>query len=1036
MKKKERLLLINKVCDEFENQLKAGKSAAINEALESARANCSEPEFIDSLLNELIALQMFYSSDRKALAQSLREQYPDRGSLVAEALNQPSLLGTLPAAKDQTKFDPHRLSGNTSPAADLQIDSIGGRFKDLRHHASGGLGDVYIGYDKAVRRKVAVKLLKPGFVANAEAKNRFLNEGAITGALEHPGIVPIYDSGITKDGQPYYAMRLLEGQTLKDAIQELHSNTDAANFEQRQRELIRSLTDVCEAISYAHDQRVIHRDLKPANILLGDYGETVVVDWGLARNERVAAEPLATSDDSGSAVEQQTKLGHVLGTPEYMSPEQAAGDPAEIGRPSDVYALGAVLYCILTGSAPHQTETGLTHQRIEQARQAKHPTARERNDSVPLSLDAICTRAMQVDPESRYATPGELASELNNWLSDLPVEARPDTKLESAARFLRKHRRWSAAAVLALLCVSIGSTFAASVINGQRNELATRKAEAEELAETATSSAREASQANEENVAYVNFMNSFFEQLMPDEGGREMKLADALDQLSEMSAAHPSLSDETRRQILANVVTGFRAIRNDAKSLETARKYADMTVEMHGPTGSDAIGAKASLVLALNQAGEFSECIEVADETLAFLRETGLATEHGKKFDKLVRCRINSLTHLDRHREAVSAWEELCPWLTSLDPTNLPTSLDELYVASKYIESLRAAGDGASALDWQKKIYEAQKKKFGPKHTTVLGSLFRLSRAVMKVEGRESSIPYEQELVNLAKEVLGPEHANTIVARSNLASSLFFLGNYEESKNRFSILRDTLIRKGTSHNDLLSVEAKLARCYLHLGDEEQALELLTAVMEQTRANKDIDPAGMAATSRSFSLAKAQIENGRLQEAIETIQRDIQMYMEAVKEDEASLPDLRRLLQMAFILQGDFDSALALRKFFPKEVTWEWMMEKAQTAEVLLSLGRIDEAKAMMEAILQLPPSKSDGDLPYQVASRKCAQANTKGLLASAILKSDPDRAEQLLREAVAELSKGHNISMQNTYIKIPLERHRKLLEQLGGNRGQ
>ena len=145
------------------------------------------------------------------------------------------------------------------PEIQRSLAEIGDRFTDLEHFASGGLGNVYVGFDKAVSRRVAVKLLKPELISDPRAKSRFLNEGAITGMLEHPGIVPIYDSGVTDDGQPYYAMRLLGGETLKEAVSRLHGKgTD--DFEDRQRSLLRRLAQVCDANSFAHNCDIIHRD--------------------------------------------------------------------------------------------------------------------------------------------------------------------------------------------------------------------------------------------------------------------------------------------------------------------------------------------------------------------------------------------------------------------------------------------------------------------------------------------------------------------------------------------------------------------------------------------------------------------------------------------------------------------------------------------------------------------------------------------------------------------------------------------------------
>ena len=279
MTKIDQLLLIDRICDEFEAKLQSGADIDVKDVLDSAELQSHDQELLDQLFPELIALQITYSENRVAAAKNLKSKYPEKSGEIESAVHQRSLLGTVDNAHVQTMSDSTHSVRDAAP-----ISRLGDRFEDLKHFAGGGLGDVYSGYDKAVQRRVALKLLKPGLVTNTEAKRRFLNEGAITGMLEHPGIVPIYDSGVSGDGQPYYAMRLLQGQTLKTAIDELHSNREGSQqkekvFNDRQRSLLRRLTQVCDAISYAHDQGVIHRDLKPANILLGKYGETNAVSY-------------------------------------------------------------------------------------------------------------------------------------------------------------------------------------------------------------------------------------------------------------------------------------------------------------------------------------------------------------------------------------------------------------------------------------------------------------------------------------------------------------------------------------------------------------------------------------------------------------------------------------------------------------------------------------------------------------------------------------------------------------------------------------
>ncbi len=238
--------------------------------------------------------------------------------------------------------------------------SDGQRFRVLRPHARGGLGAVFVALDTELHREVALKQILDRHADDPVSRQRFLLEAEVTGGLEHPGIVPVYGLGTYEGGRPFYAMRFIRGDSLKEAIDRFHADEAMKNDPGRRslemRKLLRRFLDVCNAIDYAHSRGVLHRDIKPGNVIVGRHGETLVVDWGLAKAtghaDRGAGErTLRPSSASGSA---ETLPGSALGTPAYMSPEQAAGDLERLGPPSDIYSLGATLYCLLTGKPPQE----------------------------------------------------------------------------------------------------------------------------------------------------------------------------------------------------------------------------------------------------------------------------------------------------------------------------------------------------------------------------------------------------------------------------------------------------------------------------------------------------------------------------------------------------------------------------------------------------------------------------------------------------------------------------------------------------------
>jgi serine/threonine-protein kinase len=289
--------------------------------------------------------------------------------------------------------------------------SDGLRFRVLRPHAQGGLGAVFVALDTELHREVALKQILDHHADDPISRQRFLLEAEITGGLEHPGVVPVYGLGTYGDGRPYYAMRFIQGDSLKHAIDRFHADvglrTDPVKRSLELRKLLRRFTDVCNAIAYAHSRGVLHRDIKPGNVIVGKYGETLVVDWGLAKAVG-RADPGAVPDErtlapSSSSSLAETLPGSALGTPAYMSPEQAAGELDRLGPRSDDYSLGATLYCLLTGRPPFLGEDAGSI--LRQVQQGEFPAPRALDPALDRALEAVCLKAMATKPEDRYATP-------------------------------------------------------------------------------------------------------------------------------------------------------------------------------------------------------------------------------------------------------------------------------------------------------------------------------------------------------------------------------------------------------------------------------------------------------------------------------------------------------------------------------------------------------------------------------------------------------------------------------------------------------
>ncbi|MBI3407516.1 MAG: protein kinase [Planctomycetes bacterium] len=334
------------------------------------------------------------------------------------------------------------------------------RYRPLRTHAQGGLGQVYVAMDEELHREVALKEIKESHAANPESRARFILEAEVTGGLEHPGIVPVYGLGMYPDGRPYYAMRFIRGQSLKEAVDDFRAKVKAGMSECDRvlewRQLLGRFIDVCNAIEYAHSRGVLHRDIKPSNIMLGKFGETLVVDWGLAKPIDQAEPPSSLEQEpllkpSIVSTSAETIAGTALGTPAYMSPEQAEGRLDLLGPASDVFSLGATLYYLLTGRAPQEDRDIPTV--LDRVRRGAFSPPRQVDRTIDPGLEAICLKAMAVEPKARYAASLELTQDIEHWLADEPVAAWREPWTVSAVRWIKKHRKFvtGLGAVLVLL---------------------------------------------------------------------------------------------------------------------------------------------------------------------------------------------------------------------------------------------------------------------------------------------------------------------------------------------------------------------------------------------------------------------------------------------------------------------------------------------------------------------------------------------------------------------------------------------------------
>jgi serine/threonine-protein kinase len=521
-------------CCRFEQAWQAGGRPSPGEFLEGADG--AERR---ALLRELLRLDVFYrrQAGEEPSLEDYRARLPNDESVLREVL-----AGSPEAAVETTDArvtGPCR-SGAVEPAVNTAGDGsplaadtrLVGRYRLLRFHARGGLGEVHVAEDTELAREVALKQMRAEHATDADSRFRFVLEGEVTGGLEHPGVVPVYGRGTQANGRPFYTMRLIRGETLAAAIARFHAQVPARFESMEFRQLLGRFVAVCQAVAYAHSRGVLHRDLKPGNVMLGPFGETLVLDWGLAKvvgkveGGAGAEGPLRLAGPGGAAT-----MG-VVGTPAYMSPEQAAGRAEELGPTTDVYGLGATLYEILAGAAPFQ---GNLFDVLSKVVAGSWVPPGQVNRAVPPALDAVCRKAMALRPQDRYGSALGLAKDLEGWLADEPVAAYPEPWGTRLRRWARKHPGRVSGAVVLLATAVVGLTVGTVLL-----ERSKRQADA-------------SYQTAREGVNY--FLRKVSEDVLLDEPGmqplRQDLLTEALTYYEELLKIRPN--DPDVRQQLAEV---------------------------------------------------------------------------------------------------------------------------------------------------------------------------------------------------------------------------------------------------------------------------------------------------------------------------------------------------------------------------------------------------------------------------------------------------------------------------------------------------
>ena len=528
----------------FAVQLKGVSPAFV---MEAAAAWSTDPSI--SVGTRLVEKGLITEQDRALLERLVNEAIQAHGGNVAATLDslggEEQLRATLTSTIDSSRLDAMDTAPMTSytffTGRGTEVAGVAetpGRYTQISQHAKGGMGRVLLVHDEFLGRNIALKELLPvspesggsdrpsPMRQTASMVARFLQEARVTGQLEHPSIVPVYELGRRADGTLYYTMKLVKGKTLLQALR------DCKTLQERLA-LLPGFMDLCQAIAYAHNRGVIHRDIKPANVMLGQFGETVVLDWGLAKVRDTQDVNLEDIENTLHFLELEeedalpkTAYGRALGTPHYMPPEQAEGRVDAINERSDVYSLGAVLYEILTGTTPY-TGKG-TRDILDKVINAYPRPVLQVAPEVPPPLAMICEKALQKEPERRYQSAGELSEDVQRFVAGSLVRAYRYSLREIASHYFRKHRTMILTALTFLVALAGTGVYSyISIMQARDREHAQRlAAERAQREETIARRQEEREHARAERSNYVNQLHLANEYIKSKNQGNANKTAD------------------------------------------------------------------------------------------------------------------------------------------------------------------------------------------------------------------------------------------------------------------------------------------------------------------------------------------------------------------------------------------------------------------------------------------------------------------------------------------------------------------------------
>ncbi len=711
-----------------------------------------------------------------------------------------------PARPDKGESE---IDTSTSGATEASVGAVIGSYHLLQPIGQGGMGEVWLAEQKqAVRRRVAIKLIKAG-MDTREVVARFEAERQALALMDHPGIAKVFEAGSTPQGRPYFVMEYVIGMPITDYCDKHKLTT---------RERLELFIRACDAVQHAHQKAIIHRDLKPSNILVSEVdGKPTpkIIDFGVAK---ATAQPL--TDRS-----MVTRIGSIIGTPAYMSPEQADSRGEDIDTRTDVYSLGVILYELLISALPHDFRNLRFDEVVHKLREDEAPkpstklrtlgeqsttTARNRRTEPRMlarqlrgDLDAITLKAIEKDRSRRYGSPSELGEDINRHLRNEPVTAHAPSVAYHARKYIRRHRLGvavAAAAVVVLAAFALAQALQLRRITRERDR-----------ADRITA-----------------FMTSMFKVSNPSEArGNSITAHEVLDKASSEVNTGLARDPELQAQMMQVMGTVYANLGLYPRAESLLRRSAEIRRSVLGPAHPDTLRSMSDLAVVLFEEGHYAETEKLQRQNIEILRRS-LGPEHPDTL-KSMNNLANALRAEGRYPEAETLLRQVFDIRRrklGLDHPDTVAPLNNLAIV------VRDQGRYAEAEQLERQVLEIWRRTLGPEHPNTLKSMDNLA-GTLEQEGRFAEAEQlSRQSLDVERHVLGQDHPQTLRAMMNLADLLMHMGKYAEAEEQFLEVRDIQRRVlGPDHPDTALSSYNLACVATHRGNPDAALLLLRQALD-------------------------------------------------------------------------------------------------------------------------------------------------------------------------------------------------------------